>query len=364
MSNNNSSGGCCLIIIIIVIVCVLTALGPLVWILAILAAIIIAIVYFVRKNAKKEKTNPIIINKPNYKNNQDVNNKIKICHKCHKQIPNHAKICPFCGIKQYIEKTKPIINLIPSKKVTYNNSPSTNSPSNNVDINNQNSNNYEHLNGFNNTNSKNNKFNNSKIQSSYNSIDTFEIDTKFCQYCGKKISRSAINCPFCGKKVFNKIRSNVMDSKNVSTNESNNDNNRNNLKKPLYFEYISQIDKLRYDFKNEVNEAYELVEKYFPAPQITNTRFKATIDSSNEHFQSLADSALKIIEVSSTENEKVKNEIKNRINALNLLVEKMDELTVELAINFNNCNEKSNKNDVEYVLNDIMDLISSVKNYK
>ena len=129
----------------------------------------------------------------------------------------------------------------------------------------------------------------------------------------------------------------------------------------IYKKQIHELENL-YEIKEKI--ACELIEKRFSPPQITYDRFIGVIDSCNVLFHNQAESALKILELAIEHTPKVDAELKKRLETLKSIVEKIDELTNELAINLSNSEEESYSEDVKDLLDDMQKLVESVKEYE
>ena len=72
--------------------------------------------------------------------------------------------------------------------------------------------------------------------------------------------------------------------------------------------------------------------------------------------------SINIINFSTDNSPKVEYEIKNRIDVLKLIIEKVDELTNELVLNMSSLD--SDSDEIRYLVEDMEKLIKSVKDYK
>jgi len=127
--------------------------------------------------------------------------------------------------------------------------------------------------------------------------------------------------------------------------------------------YEKQIQGLESLYKIKEKLALELIEKRFTPPQLTYDRFIGIIASCNQIFYKQAESALNIIKVATNWNEKVENELEKRINTLKSIIEKIDILTNELAINLSSSDNESS-DEVKDLLDDMQILADSVKEYE
>lgn len=103
-------------------------------------------------------------------------------------------------------------------------------------------------------------------------------------------------------------------------------------------------------FESKEKIAREMIEKRFPAPQLTNTKFNAVLDNCKE----VVESQIEILNAL-TPTDKTKYEIDSRKKLIKQLIGKVDDLTNELIL--------SEENNIEDVIEDMDNLISSVKEY-
>lgn len=96
--------------------------------------------------------------------------------------------------------------------------------------------------------------------------------------------------------------------------------------------------------------AREMIEKRFPAPQITNSKFNEVLNNVKEVVKSQVE-----ILNALTPTEKTKYKIESRENSIKQLISKIDDLTNELIL--------SEKNNFEEVIEEVNSLINSVKEY-
>ncbi len=125
--------------------------------------------------------------------------------------------------------------------------------------------------------------------------------------------------------------------------------------------YEKQIIDLNvlFDVKEEV--VCGLIEKRFEPPQLTYDKFMSSIDSCRKLFDSQSKSALNIIHMAADDTPRVQNEIETKINAMKTIINQIEELTNELVINISSSQESPN--EVNNLLEDMENLISSVKDY-
>lgn len=126
-----------------------------------------------------------------------------------------------------------------------------------------------------------------------------------------------------------------------------------------YGYYKDKINALSKEYSQKEAHTRDLIEKRFAPPQLTYTRFIGVVDKSTKMFNEQADSALTMIDLASEYSSKVENEIKSKINIMETIIDKMDDLTNELVLTM----EKSDDNEVKSLFEDMSNLISSVNDY-
>ena len=113
---------------------------------------------------------------------------------------------------------------------------------------------------------------------------------------------------------------------------------------------VSTNDDLLLLFEAKEKIAREMIERRFPAPQMTNTKFHAVLDNCKD----VVESQIEILNAI-TPTEKTKYEISSRKKLIKQLIGKVDDLTNELIL--------SEENNMEEVIEDMDNLINSVKEY-
>ena len=94
---------------------------------------------------------------------------------------------------------------------------------------------------------------------------------------------------------------------------------------------------------------------------MTHDKFKSVISSAHENFYIQRDSALEIINLSIERNEKIDNELSKRIDALKSILAKVNQLIEALIID--SLESKDAEEDFNNLVDDMEELISSVKDY-
>lgn len=171
---------------------------------------------------------------------------------------------------------------------------------------------------------------------------------KKCPKCGAVVSATAVFCGKCGCKLEDNLETETtIFSQGI----------------PLLKIYEKQIHELEASYKIKEKTVREITKKCFTPPQLTYDRFITTIDSCNQIFYKQTDAALSIINVATKHTHPIDEELKKKIDTLKSLIEKIDDLTNELAINLSNSNGNSYSDEVKDLLDDMKDLIDSVKEY-
>lgn len=104
-------------------------------------------------------------------------------------------------------------------------------------------------------------------------------------------------------------------------------------------------------FESKEKNARKMIERKFPAPQMTNTKFNAIIDECKKEVES----QIAILNAL-TPTIKTKHEIASRKKLIKQLISKIDDLTNELIL--------FEENNIEDIIDSMDELINSVKNYK
>ncbi|WP_296790411.1 hypothetical protein [uncultured Methanobrevibacter sp.] len=127
-------------------------------------------------------------------------------------------------------------------------------------------------------------------------------------------------------------------------------------------QYEVEINNLKVLFEVKEDVARQLVAKKFKPPQITYDRFILMIDKCNDLFYSQADTALNIIKLAAEDTPRIRKEVENKIDSMKRIIDQIEDLTNELVINIST--DSDSKQEVQVLLDDMEDLIGSVKDYK
>lgn len=150
---------------------------------------------------------------------------------------------------------------------------------------------------------------------------------------------------------------NVVDEiHNTSKKDSINKKYNSEPKNYIYKNYIIELNS---QFKFKEKNTRKLIEKCFPAPQMTNDKFNNDVDNCSRIFSKKYENTMIILESASINSTKLEDEIKANVNVLKEINNQLNLLHEELLINIS----KSGDKDVEILLEDIGRLIDSVKDY-
>ncbi len=166
------------------------------------------------------------------------------------------------------------------------------------------------------------------------------IGFNYCINCGFKLNVDDNFCPNCGVKVGEDNSEVIMDD-------------------DFFLKYKIKIENLKEEYDLKVSKAIELIKKEFDPLEISYNDFISTLNNSNNIFYNNVEVALDIIELSSNPSVKIKNELDNKINTLNEIINKLEDFIDELIIHIAEGSEKEVKN----LTKELDDLIDSVKDY-
>lgn len=126
--------------------------------------------------------------------------------------------------------------------------------------------------------------------------------------------------------------------------------------------YIDEVDELKSVFDDKESKVRDLIAKRFEPPQMTYDRFMLTIDKSHELFYHEADGALNIAKYAVEDTPRIESELESKISTLKSIIDQIEDLTNELIININS--EDKSGDDVKSLIDDMENLIDSVKDYE
>ena len=126
--------------------------------------------------------------------------------------------------------------------------------------------------------------------------------------------------------------------------------------------YSDEVNELKKVFDEKEVTVRDLIAKRFKPPQMTYDRFMTTIDKSHNLFYHEADGALNITKYAVEDTPRVESELESKINTLKSIIDQIEDLTNELVINISS--DEESDEDVKTLIDDMEDLIDSVKDYK
>lgn len=126
--------------------------------------------------------------------------------------------------------------------------------------------------------------------------------------------------------------------------------------------YGNEIKNLKVAFEVKEKVVRNLIEKRFEPPQLTYDKFIANVDSCSKIFNNQADSSLEIIELAVDDTPGIRRELDNKINIMKRIINQIEDLTNELVINISS--DSHSKDEVDVLLEDMENLVDSVKDYK
>ncbi|MDR3223151.1 MAG: hypothetical protein LBT66_05410 [Methanobrevibacter sp.] len=145
--------------------------------------------------------------------------------------------------------------------------------------------------------------------------------------------------------------------------EEKENDDKNNLQSEVMIIYKKQIDDLIISYETKEKIARETIEKHFTPPQLTYDRLIGIINDCSEIFYGQAELTYNIVNIATKNTPKINEELKKRLSTLKLLIEKVDDLTMELVINVNNHGVDNYVNKSKEVLSDMELAISDIKEY-
>lgn len=122
----------------------------------------------------------------------------------------------------------------------------------------------------------------------------------------------------------------------------------------------SQMEILRKEFDAKESNVRDLIEKRFEPPQLTYTRFIGIVDKSKELFYREYESANNLIKLNEDDSPRINEEIESKKEILRSIIQKIDDLSNELVLSM----DSSKDGDVDNLIDDMENLIKSVKNYE
>ena len=159
----------------------------------------------------------------------------------------------------------------------------------------------------------------------------------YCMNCGFKLTPSDNFCPKCGVRIGDET---------------------GNFEWKLPYEI--KINTLKEEYDSKVNNASELLKKEFNPYEKSYDKFISAINKSNNVFYHQLEIAKSMLELSSNNSSKIKNELDLKFKTLSDIIKKMDDLIDELIIHLSN---KESEDEIKKLSEEMDDLINSVKDY-
>lgn len=141
--------------------------------------------------------------------------------------------------------------------------------------------------------------------------------------------------------------------------EEDNDENINEVNNKTLKKYKSEIKDLKKLFDDKEKIVKRVVKKRFEPPQLTYDTFINTIDNCHKIFYNEMDNALDIISLDN-DSVKVKQELDKKMDILKKIISQLDDLSDELTVRLFS---EEDQDEVDGLLNDMNNLIDSVKDY-
>lgn len=188
----------------------------------------------------------------------------------------------------------------------------------------------------------------------------------FCIYCGFKLFPDDHFCPNCGAKLDDVVKvkkTTAPKDTPKNTYSSSTSTNKTATIKQDYTFYKNRVRSLRETYENKEAKVMELLEKKFPAGQISYYRFKDEVDNCRVSFFKEADSAQSMIDLSDEYSDKIASELKNKIKTLESIIGKLNDLQSELIISISNADDDGDE-EIKNLIDEMNDLIDSVKDYE
>ena len=188
----------------------------------------------------------------------------------------------------------------------------------------------------------------------------------FCIYCGFKLFPDDHFCPNCGAKLDDVVKvkkTTAPKDTPKNTYSSSTSTNKTATIKQDYTIFKNRVRSLRETYETKEAKVMELLEKKFPAGQISYYRFKDEVDNCRVSFFKEADSAQSMIDLSDEYSDKIASELKNKIKTLESIIGKLNDLKSEFIISIINVDDDGDE-EIKNLIDEMNDLIDSVKDYE
>lgn len=160
------------------------------------------------------------------------------------------------------------------------------------------------------------------------------------------------------KRITGKTKQKIQKTEEIETKNPKFEQKSHDLLK----DYEREVNNLKVAFEVKEKVVRNLIEKRFTPPQITHDKFMATVDSCHKIFYTQSEECLNIIELAEDDTPRIRQELNNKINIMKRIINQIEDLTNELVINISS--DSHSKDEVNVLLEDMEDLIDSVKDYK
>ena len=127
-----------------------------------------------------------------------------------------------------------------------------------------------------------------------------------------------------------------------------------------YSPHLSKANELKSQYDEKEMKTKELISAKFAPPQITYDNFMAVIDNCHKIFNEQYTGLVNLIKFTNEDSERIENEISDKMANMDAIIDKLDDLSSELAISMS----KTDDEDIHNVLGDMESLISSINDYE
>ncbi|WP_461462824.1 hypothetical protein [Methanobrevibacter sp.] len=124
--------------------------------------------------------------------------------------------------------------------------------------------------------------------------------------------------------------------------------------------FKKEANNLKVLFDVKEGSVKDLIEKKFEPPQITYDKFISLVDNSHSVFYKQYDAVIEITQFASEDNEDVRNELNLKIQYMKDIINYIEDLTNELVLNIN---DNDSNEEVKELLEEMENLVDSVKEY-
>jgi hypothetical protein len=162
------------------------------------------------------------------------------------------------------------------------------------------------------------------------------------------------------KRVLD-IKTRIKLNKRDKTNEEHYSNNTKN-DKAIFIKYEKEIIELKEEFTDKKINVENLIERRFAPPQLTYDKFISTVENAERAFDNEYYTAIDLVRYSDDYSQDMEEQIRARINTLEILIKQLDNLTKELLENLSKDN--STDEEIKNIIEEMDRLIDSVSQYE